>query len=207
MYRPSAYAIDDVGVLQAAMRERGFATIAAVVQGRLQFAYAPVMIDSEPRPLGQLRFHLARGNPLAGLDHEQLRMSFLGPDAYVSPDWYVTEGFVPTWNYIAVEASGRARPLDAGELLTLLAELSVLHEEKLLPKRPWTLDKISEERVAALVGAIRGFAVQLETLTGKFKLSQDKAPENVAGVVAGLELRGDPASLAVARAMRAANVP
>lgn len=56
MYRPSAYAIDDVGVLQAAMRERGFATIAAVVQGRLQFAYAPVMIDSEPRPWGSCVF-------------------------------------------------------------------------------------------------------------------------------------------------------
>jgi transcriptional regulator len=207
MYRPAAYAIDDAEVLQAVMRERSFATIAAVLEGRLQFAYAPVVIDREPRPLGQVRFHLARGNPLAQLDHDELWLSFLGPDAYVSPDWYVTRGLVPTWNYIAVEVAGRARVLEAGELRELLVDLSARHEEKLRPKRPWTLEKIPEERVAALVGAIRGFAVPLETLTGKFKLSQDKTPENVAGVIAGLESCNDATSLAVARAIRRARSP
>ena len=207
MYRPTAFAIDDVEVLQAAMRERNFATIVAVVRGRLQFAYAPVLIDREPHPFGQVRFHLARSNPLAALDDEELKLSFLGPDAYVSPDWYVTRGFVPTWNYIAVEAAGRARALNSDELHELLVDLSALHEEKLHTKTPWTLDKIPQARVAALVGAIRGFAVSLETLTGKFKLSQDKTPENIASVIAALELSGDAASLAVAGAMRRASGP
>ena len=53
-----------------------------------------------------------------------------------------------------------------------------------------------------LVKGIRGFAVALDTLEGKFKLSQDKTATKVAAVMSKLEARGDTASLAVARAMR-----
>jgi transcriptional regulator len=132
----------------------------------------------------------------------RIALSLVAADAYVSPDWYRTTVTVPTWNYIAVEGAGRLRRLDDSGLRRLLVDLSSTHEEKLRPKIPWTLDKISEERVAALLNGIRGFTVALETLEGKFKLSQDKTSGNVAGVIAGLEARGDAASLAVAEAMK-----
>jgi len=202
MYRPRAFAVDDVSVLHEVMRRRSFATIAAFIDGDIRFAYAPVLIDANPQPLGAARFHLARNNPLAEMRGLAVRLSFLGADAYVSPDWYETKGSVPTWNYIAVEAGGRAELHDDVALRRLLADLSAVHEERLRPKPPWTLDKISDERLNALLNGIRGFAVTFESLEGKFKLSQDKSPANIAGVMAGLESRGDAASLAVARAMR-----
>ena len=202
MYRPPATVIDNVPVLHDVIRRRGFATIAASVEGRASLAYAPVLLDAEPGPLGQLRFHLSRGNPLADLANREVRLSFLGPDAYVSPDWYETKGAVPTWNYIAVEGAGRMRLLDDSGLCRLVADLSAVHEERLRPKPPWTLDKIPEDRLAALLNGIRGFAVTFEVLEGKFKLGQEKGATNMAGVMAGLEARGDAASLAVARAMR-----
>jgi transcriptional regulator len=204
MYRLSAHAIDDMDVLHSVMRARGFATIAAVVDGSLQFAYAPMVVDPEPKPYGAVRFHLARANPLAGLDGEELRFSFLGPDAYLSPDWYETKGLVPTWNYIAVEGAGRVRRLDENELRQLLVDLSSSAEEKLRPKPPWTFDKIPGDRLPKLLAAIRGFAVSLDVLEGKFKLLQGKSPADVARAIAGLEARGDPASLAVAQAMKEA---
>jgi len=202
MYRPAAYAIDDVPLLQRVLHERRFATLAALLQGELHFAYAPVIVDAKPSPFGALRFHLARANPMADLDGAEVHLSFLGADAYVSPDWYESKGFVPTWNYVAVAATGRARALDGGELRTLLVDLSAAAEEKLRPKPPWTIDKIPEERIAMLLNGIRGFSVTLECLEGKFKLSQDKKPADIAGVIAALEARGDAASLAVAQAMR-----
>jgi transcriptional regulator len=202
MYRPPAYAIDDVPVLHDVMQRRSFATVAAIIEGNVQFAYAPVVVDAEPPPLGTLRFHLARGNPLAQLDGTHVRVSFLCADAYVSPDWYETAGSVPTWNYIAVEGAGRAQILKEEELRRLLDDLSARHEERLPPKPPWTPDKISNERMTALLRGIRGFALNLETLEGKFKLSQDKSAANIAGVIAGLEARGDTASLVVARAIK-----
>ena len=48
---------------------------------------------------------------------------------------------------------------------------------------------------------------RLEALRGKFKLSQDKKPADVAGAIAALEARGDAASMAVAKAMRKITAP
>jgi transcriptional regulator len=207
MYRPRAYVIDDRETLHATIRGRRFATIAAVIGGAVQFAYAPVALDTAGGSRGRIQFHLARFNPLADLADAPVRLSFLACDAYISPDWYGTHALVPTWNYIAIEASGTARVLDDAALRRLLADLSAAEEEHLAPKRPWTLDKVPEARMAALLGAIRGFEVTLDTLEGKFKLSQDKNAGDVAGAIQGLEARADPASLAVAAAMRKAALP
>ena len=201
MYRPRPFAVDELTVLQAFVRERAFATIAAAVDGHVLLAYAPVVLDPVG-PLGTVRFHLARANPMATLAAgTPVTLSLLGPDAYVSPDWYVGAGLVPTWNYSAVEARGRVRLLDDTELRQMLADLSAEQEAKLAPKQPWTMEKIPEPKLQALMQAIVGFAVKLEALEGKFKLSQDKSAEDAAGAVAGLEARG--ASL-VAAAMRRA---
>jgi transcriptional regulator len=202
MYRPRAYVVDDIPVLHDIIRKRSFAMIATVMDGGVAFAYAPVVLSNDPRPLGTLRYHLAHANPLAALHGAKVRVSFLGPDAYVSPDWYGAEGFVPTWNYIAIEASGGVERLDEVEFRTLLDDLSAQHEARLLPKTPWTLDKLPGQKIKQLMNAIVGFRVRLDTLEGKFKLSQDKKPEAFAGVVAVLEKSEDATDRAVADAMR-----
>jgi transcriptional regulator len=202
MYRPSAFAVDDVAVLHGMVRDRVFATIAAIRDGAVAFAHAPVVVDSTS-PLGGIRFHLALRNPLAALkDGDRVWMSLQGPDAYVSPDWYKTIVTVPTWNYIAVEGEGAVRRLSRDALRTLLVDLSAMEETKLLPKTPWTIDKVPEARSEALMNIIVGFSLPFERLEGKFKLSQDKSSEDIDCVIAALEVRGDAGGLAVARAMR-----
>ncbi len=202
MYRPAAYARDETAVLHDFIRERSFAVIAAVVDGSVQFAYVPMVLDSDEGSHGGARFHLARANPLAQIDGSKVLISFMGPDAYVSPDWYATEDLVPTWNYIAIEAAGTARQLNGPALRRLLADLSAEHEKRLLPKRPWTLDKLSQQRLDALLNAIVGFSVVFDTLEGKFKLSQDKKADDVEHVMAALEASTAPTSSALAAAMR-----
>ncbi len=202
MYRPKAYVVDDVAVLHRFIRQRAFTTIGAIINGAVEFAYAPVVLDGVGA-CGTVRFHLAKDNPAATLeDGAQVLLSFAGHDAYVSPGWYASEGMVPTWNYVAVEGKGKVRRLSGEQLYTLLVDLSAAQEERLLPKRPWTVEKLSEKKLAALMAAIVGFSVPFEKLEGKFKLSQDKKPEDFAGVIAGLEARGDAASLLVAEAMQ-----
>jgi len=203
MYRPSAFAVDDVAILHGIIRERVFATIAAIRDGAIAFAHAPVVVDPANGPHGGIRFHLALRNPLAALeDGDRVWMSLQGPDAYVSPDWYKTIVTVPTWNYIAVEGEGAVRRLSRDELRALLVDLSATEEAKLLPKKPWTIDKVPEARTEALMNIIVGFSLPFERFEGKFKLSQDKSSEDIDGVIAGLDACGDAASLAVARAMR-----
>jgi transcriptional regulator len=203
MYRPSAFAVDDIAVLHDVIRKRVFATIAAVRGGAVAFAYAPVVLDVDNGARGGVRFHLAIGNPLAKLeDGARVRLAVMAADAYVSPDWYTTKGFVPTWNYIAVEGEGAVRRVSRGELRQLVIDLSAQEEEKLLPKKPWLIDKLPPARTDALLNGIVGFSLAFETLEGKFKLSQDKSADDIAGAISGLEARGDAASRAVARVMR-----
>ena len=203
MYRPPAFATNDIAALHEAIRARVFATVACVVDGAIAFAYAPVVLDADAGSHGTVRFHLAGNNPLANIaDRTALQISFLGPDAYVSPDWYETKGRVPTWNYLAVEGRGAAKRLNSDGLRQLLVDLSAVEESKLLPKRPWTIDKVLEEKMGPLMNAIMGFSVRFETLEGKFKLSQNVPREDAEGVMRGLVQRDDPQSRAVAREMR-----
>jgi transcriptional regulator len=205
MYRPGAFAIDDTAVLHETIRQRVFATIAAVIDGAVTFAYAPVILDAGNGTRGGIRYHLAMGNALAKLeDGTRVWLSMTSADAYISPDWYKSLVTVPTWNYIAVEGEGVVRRTSREELRELVVDLSAQEEEKLLPKRPWLIDKVPPERTEALLNGIVGFSLPFERLEGKFKLSQDKKPEDFVGVIAGLEARGDVASLAVAAAMRRA---
>lgn len=208
MYRPTAFAVDDVKALHAFIRERVFATFARAADGDVALAYAPVLLDAGTGPFGSLRCHFAASNPIvANIDGAQLRVSLVGPDAYISPDWYETPGIVPTWNYLAVEGSGPARKLDTAELRQLLVDISADQERRLSPKQPWTIDKVPAAKMNALMGAIVGIEIRLERLEGKFKLSQNIKPEDFAGALRGLEARGDAASLAVAAAMRKAIAP
>jgi len=203
MYRPLAFAVDHVAKLHEVLRERVFATFAANHDGALRFAYAPVVVDDDNGLLGAVRSHLARNNPLAELpDGAALSFSMIAGDAYVSPDWYETEGRVPTWNYIAVEGRGVVERLNGGDLRRLLVDLSAIEESKLVPKPPWTIDKVPAEKLDALMNAIVGFSLRFEVLEGKFKLSQNVTPEDIDGVIRGLEQRADAMSLKIAKAMR-----
>lgn len=202
MYRPSAFAVDDIAILQDVIRKRVFATLAAVINGEVAFAYVPVVLDTGCGK-GVIRFHLAVNNPLATLkDGARVLASFMASDAYISPDWYAEPVTVPTWNYVAVEGEGLVRRLSREELRQQIADLSAQEEAKLLPKPPWQVDKVVPQRLEALLNGIAGFSLPFESLVGKFKLSQNKTKEDFEGTIAGLEARGDAASLAIAKEMR-----
>jgi transcriptional regulator len=203
MYVPDHFKIADLKAVQSFLRTHVFATIAGERDGKIAFAYAPIVFDAENKPLGAARFHLARANPLAAIGHgTSLAISVMGSHAYVSPDWYETDGLVPTWNYIAVEGTGRVRRLNDAGLRKLLSDLSLQEETALAPKAPWTMRRVPADRLEDLLSAIVGFELVFDALEGKTKLSQNRSAADCARVIDGLEKRGDPASLAVAKAMR-----
>ena len=145
--------------------------------------HAPVVVLGEDR----LRFHVSRSNrAVLGLDRGRALISCLGPDAYVSPDWYGTPDQVPTWNYVAVEAEGPLRRLDEPELADLLDALSAAHEARLSPKPEWTRAKMSPGRFEAMLKAIVGYELSIEALRGTRKLGQNKKDAERAGAAEGL---------------------
>lgn len=145
--------------------------------------HAPVVVT----PDGNLQFHLARRNrAVAILDGITAVASLAGPNAYISPDWYGTEDQVPTWNYLAVEATGPVRRLTDDELVAQVDALSAEHEARLLPKPPWTQAKMSEGRFAAMAKAIIGFELTVLSLTGTRKLGQNKSEAERQGAIDAL---------------------
>lgn len=178
MHPNRAFAWEDRDAMLAFVGEIAFATIAA--EGPL-VVHAPVLVAGTDR----LRFHLSRGNR-AKLDGKRAIVSVLGPDAYISPDWYGVDDQVPTWNYLAVEAEGPVRTLDEAELATLLDGLSAAHEARLAPKPAWTRDKMSPGRFEAMLKAIVGYELSIEELRGTRKFGQNKGEAQRRAAAAGL---------------------
>lgn len=168
MHPNRAFEWADEAEMLAFVAEVSFATIC--VDGPA-LVHAPLLVAGPDR----LLFHVSRSNRAAArLEGARALASVLGPDSYVSPDWYVTTGQVPTWNYVAVEAEGPLRRLDEGELVALLNGLTAAEEARLVPKPAWTRDKMAPEKFAAMVQAIVGYELKVEGLRGTRKLGQHK---------------------------------
>jgi transcriptional regulator len=204
MYVPRHYSQGDTAVAHDLIRSNVFATLLTEVSGRLDATHVPVVLDGDRGELGSLRFHLARANPTskALTDDREVLMVFVGPQTYISPDWYATENLVPTWNYAVVHSYGVPRTLDDAELRRLLDDLSATQESR-LPKKPWTTDKMPRELVDKMCKAIVGFELPITELQGKWKFDQKKSADDRAGAVAALEELGGESRHAVAATMRA----
>jgi len=180
MHPNRAFAWDDRDAMLALIGDVGFCTV--FVDGPA-VVHAPVAVAAPDR----LRFHVSRSNrAVPALDGGRALLSCLGPDAYVSPDWYGTPDQVPTWNYLAVEAEGPLRRLSEAELTGLLDALSAEHEARLAPKPAWTRGKMTPGRFAGMLKAIVGFELTVEALRGTRKLGQHKQEAERAGAAAGL---------------------
>lgn len=178
MHPNRAFAWDDEAAMLAMIADISFCTIS--VDGPM-IVHAPVMVAGD-----RIRFHVARGNrAAASLAGKRAILSCLGPNAYISPDWYGVSDQVPTWNYLAVEAQGSLTVLDEAGLATLLDELSAAHEARLAPKPAWTRAKMTAGRFEAMLKAIVGYELAIEELRGTRKLGQNK-PAQVEAAADGL---------------------
>jgi transcriptional regulator len=177
---------------------------ALLVTRRDELIASQVPILAERRD-GQLylQAHLARGNPQC-LDvyagGEALAI-FTGPHAYISPSWYGAGPAVPTWNYASVHAYGTPRAADDKEWLSgFLRRLSERHEAR--EAAPWRMRDLPEPFLDGMMNGILGFEIAVTRLEGKFKLSQNRPPEDRPRIIAKLEAREDSDSHGVARLMK-----
>lgn len=162
----------------------------------------PFHFDASRGPHGTLRAHVARANPVwhtARTDGEVL-VVFQGPQAYISPGWYATKRdtgkVVPTWNYALVEARGRLVIRDdAAWVHALVSTLTDTHEAT--QPKPWKVTDAPADYIAATLRAIVGIEIELTSLHGKWKVSQNRSAADRAGVVQGLSATGHEASAAL----------
>jgi transcriptional regulator len=164
----------------------------------------PFFLDAgdEASP-GVLRAHVARANPLwkEARDDVDALVVFQGPQGYVSPAWYPSKAehgkVVPTWNYVMVQARGRLRAIDdPAWLLQLVTRLTERHETP--RSAPWAVSDAPADYVQTMLRAIVGIELELTSLSGKWKVTQNRPAADRAGVVDGLKRVGDDAAMALA---------
>ena len=169
--------------LVAFVTARAFATVCATIDGALVAAQVPVLIDASGT---QLALHLSRANPLARALPQQVLVLVAGADAYVSPDWYDEPHQVPTWNYVSVEIRGELVGTDDARLVEILRRQSTMFEARIAGKPPWTLDQMPAATLAAKLKGIVGATLQIASINGTRKLSQNKTDADRAGIVTAL---------------------
>ncbi|GLH75284.1 hypothetical protein SSBR45G_01920 [Bradyrhizobium sp. SSBR45G] len=205
MYTPPPFKPDRAASLGFS-DARGFGTVCAWDGAKPVASSVPFCLGALNDGTPQAFFHVARGNPLAKLADGTTPwlLAVNGADAYVSADWYVSPEQVPTWLYQAVHLTGPARLLSEAELAQQADELSAKFEQRLLPKKPWTSDKMTAGRLEAMRRAIVGVVMTIETVEGSFKLNQHKSEADYAAVATRLGEQPDIGSQQISSLMRQA---
>jgi transcriptional regulator len=196
LYVPRTFERTETGELLAFAAAHPFAVLVSDHNGEPFATHLPLLVE---RDTGALVGHMARANPhWTALDGKPVLAIFSGPHAYVSPTWYEAENVVPTWNYVAVHATGTFRLLAEPDAVRVL--LDTVREYEGSGDGAWSPDAESAF-FRGLVQGIVAFRVEVARWEGKWKLSQNQPPERRAKVRAALAASTDPAARAVARLM------
>ena len=170
MYIPEHFRIHDEQVLRQFAASNSFGMLITQGADGLIASHLPMLLEAE-----NLVAHLARANPQArdieaGISALAI---FQGPHAYVSPSWYSDpEHSVPTWNYTAVHITGRPQVIsETTAVKELLQRLVSQFESR--QENPWGFDLESPD-IDNLIRGIVAFQMPIETMEGKFKLSQNR---------------------------------
>jgi transcriptional regulator len=191
MYTPKFNQVSDRALLLEVMRAHPFAIVtgpameagpatgsdpaaAANPEHGLTATHLPLIVKDEGEH-GLIEGHFARANrhwqALAG---REALVIFHGPHSYVSPSLYTESLSVPTWNYIAVHAYGTLDLIeDEAGKEALLASLIAAHDPAYID----TWHNQPEGYRRTMLGNIMGFRIPIARIEGKFKLSQNRAPE------------------------------
>ena len=92
---------------------------------------------------------------------------------------------MPTWIYAVVHALGRLKFFEDRQQLRDLVEMLTDRHEAGRP-HPWRVSDAPEDYLEQMLKAIVGFEMPVTRLVGKWKVSQNRATGDRAGVIAGL---------------------
>lgn len=202
MYVPPAFAEDRPALLGGLIRANPLGLLITQAVGRqddgdqddggpianlIPFLWQPESCGTR----GLLCAHLARANPqLAALRAgAPVLVVFQGPHSYVSPSLYASKAVdgkvVPTWNYLMVQARGRARVVTDAPWMR--AQLDALTDQQEAGRPdPWAVADAPQPFLAAQMRGILGVEITVTALSGKWKASQNRSADDRASVALGL---------------------
>jgi transcriptional regulator len=204
MYVPAHFSPDEALVGEL-LHHHGAAELVTATPSGLVATLLPFVYVPGAGSRGALHGHLARNNPQWELPVSGDALAIVrGPDAYITPGWYASKAehgrVVPTWNYVTAHVYGslvvRDDPVWTEDLVR---RLTAKHEG--YRDHPWSVDDAPRAFIEGQLRAIVGVELVISRVEAKAKLSQNRPPADVEGIIAGLRERGDgPSAEAVERA-------
>ncbi len=211
-YPSPAFREDRLDILHTAIGELAFGMLLTHAADNFATSYLPFEVDAKRGPNGTLVGHLARYNPqwqvpTAGAP---AIVVFQGPHGYVSPSWYPGKREdprqVPTWDYLVVEARGTLVTFeDDLRLMDLLNRLTDRNEAG--REHRWHVTDAPMDYVRKEMQHIIGIELQIESLIGRYKLSQNRDAADREGARAGLATAPTERERNLADAIAAAQTP
>jgi len=195
VYVPEHFREMRMEVLQAFIEQHPLATVVAMTGDGLTANHIPLQSKLTAEGKGLLRGHIARSNSLwRQLEHGAVVLAiFTGADAYISPTWYPSKRehgkAVPTWNYATVHIKGSIRFIDDVVWLRDFVGLLTNVYEQGRPQR-WHVSDAPADYIDGMLRAIVGFEIEVSSVVGKFKGSQNRSGADRASVNAALRSSG-----------------
>ena len=184
------------------MRDCPLATVITSATGTVEVNLLPLDLHDHG-PYGRLCGHVARTHSLwtTGLKDVEATVIFQSPNAYISPRWYVhgqrSGRNAPSWNYVVVQARGHLRfTEDADWMVAHLASLTATQEAA--RAEPWSMHDASPEFVNETTKRLVGFEIEIQALTGKKFLSQQRTEADRESLVNHLSREASLSARAVA---------
>lgn len=199
MYIPKHFENTDTGDIIAFMQLYSFGTIVTTQNEHIEATHIPFVIEQDGGEV-TITSHFAKANPQAQqlLDNEVL-IIFSEPHAYISPRHYEKEESVPTWNYIAVHAYGKATIIDSRkQRLTLMEKMISQYDTVYLDQ--W--NNLPDEFKTKMLKGIVAFEIKVTSLQAKNKLSQNRSETERQNIINSLEKSNDANELQIAGYMK-----
>ena len=186
MYLPKHFEVTDPEILADLIEKYPLATLIGSIGDAMEVNHLPLMLSKDR---SRLFGHVAKANPLLKIAEQavpNLIAVFNGPNAYVTPSWYLTKKetgkVVPTWNYAVVHAQGKISVIqDNTWLHGHVTQMTNIHEPTY--QSLWKVDDAPDEYIQMMLNAIVGIEIEITSLVGKFKLSQNRPAEDYEAVL------------------------
>ena len=179
MYVPAKFRLDDDEAWQV-VRDAGAGLLVLGAPAGLTSVFVPVVVADDRRTITS---HVAKANSWwrSVQPGAEVLAIFLAASAYVSPSYYPSRlddpRVVPTWNYVAVEVRGRVTlHEDPAWKLAQVRSQTGRFERGRSPE--WSVDDAPAGYIEKELRAIVGLEIEVASIEGKTKLSQNRSDED-----------------------------
>ena len=173
MYPPPHHQSHDIEKMISVIKKFPLGILVTAKDGNPFVTHIPFIYNETSK---KLVAHIDRNNPQMETlnDGAEVTVVFKGPDTYISPSIYTTPQ-LPTWNYIIVHLTGKLNLIHEPEAVK---QTMVDMTEFLESKAQNFILKKDDPRMDRLIAYIQAFEIEITHWEGKFKLSQDKIPQD-----------------------------